>query len=77
LRIEDPGAKTTIRAEQFGVLQVAPGWASVTGIATVSSGGSEAFRLIIEGEPPMAIYSSARRTVSRPIARPEITGVSK
>jgi hypothetical protein len=74
LRIEDPDARVTIRAEHFGVLQLASGWASVTGIATVSSGESEPFTLIVERDRPMAIYSSARRTVSSPLARVEIGG---
>jgi N-acyl-D-amino-acid deacylase len=72
LRIEDPNARVTIRAEHFGVLQVAPGWASVTGIATVGSGESEPFTLIVERDRPMVIYSSPRRTVSSPLARAEI-----
>ena len=74
LRLEDPSARVTIRAERLGVLQVAPGWASVTGIATVSSGESEPFTLIVERDRPMAIYSSPRRTVSSPLARVEIRG---
>ncbi|MEO8681204.1 MAG: amidohydrolase family protein [Vicinamibacterales bacterium] len=88
LRMEDPNAKATIRADQFGVMQVAPGWASVTGIATVSSGESEAFTLIVDFEPllprdpqqgqerqwPVAIYTSARRTVTLPIAPVNIRG---
>jgi N-acyl-D-amino-acid deacylase len=72
LRIEDPKAKVTIRAAHLGVMQVAPGWASVTGIATISSGESEAFTLIVERDRPLAIYSSARRTVSIPMARVDL-----
>jgi len=81
LRIEDANAKTTIHADRFGVMQVAPGWASVTGLATVSSGETEAFTLIVDREDysqpdrrPTLVYTSERRQIAGAIGRAEIRG---
>jgi len=47
--IEDPKSHDVIQSRHFVVLQVAPDWASVTGRASLSSGGQQAFTVTVDG----------------------------
>jgi N-acyl-D-amino-acid deacylase len=44
----------TFAATALGELQVAPGWASLTGVGEVPSGGQRAFLLILDADDPQA-----------------------
>jgi N-acyl-D-aspartate/D-glutamate deacylase len=55
LRLVDPSGRVSLDGAEFGVLQVADGWASVTGQARVGRTGDErAFTVIVERADPFA-----------------------
>lgn len=62
LRLTGPGKRPRLEAESFGLLQTAPGWASVTGTAGDGEGKRRAFTLITDDGNPAAV--SGTRTVS-------------
>ena len=50
LRIEDPKSHTVIHSRQFGLIQVAGNWASITGRASLASGEQRFYTVILDGD---------------------------